>query len=741
MKRLIEHIFYFFPVQLIFIQFRRNFLLLFSWIFLFAVISGNFGSAYGVDSLYLIPEYLNKISIFSYFLLGISFGIFIMAYQISGYVSTGYLFPFLSTLRYPFWKYSINNSAIPILFILYYIYKSCVFQKEEALFDSIEIIKHTASFISGILFFIVISFIWFFSSDINISKYAKKEGTDDAEKSEDRRNPKILKKIIEKDSDWKMYNTPDEKGRFLQVRTYFVNPFKIKRARLYGHYPSEHIQNILRHNYKNGLIFSFAVLTVILASGIFKDTKEIIIPAASSINILLSLFIMMSAVFFYFFKDWSFIVFAALILLINIISKESSIKYHQSAYGLNYSKNIPVSDSLTDIEISNQINDYYSTLNILNKRVQRNKKLYKKRKPSLIFVNTCGGGLRSALLTYTALHYADSLTDGKFLDHTQLITGASGGMLGAAFQRELYLKYKKGEIKEWYNDSLCDAVSKDILNPVAFTFATGDWFFRFQKFIYNKQTYYKDRAYIWEKTFNQNTYGFLDKSLSDYKEPEESSLIPMMIFSPADVDKGRKILISPQNISYFENLSFTGLIKNRRSAVNIDFRKMYKEFDADSLRFLSAIRMSSTFPYITPFVELPGENGLKIIDAGLHDNYGLSTSLEFISIFKEWLKKNTGKIIIVQILYKDKINRDHEESLLSSVISPFSGAVENFFSFQQMNFEKQLMLADNDLKKKIVFCNIIVESEKEVSISWRLTEQEKRIILKGNKFRRKQKDN
>lgn len=734
MKGFIERILFFFPVQLILIQFRRNYLLLFSWIFLFFLVSGNFGSAYGVHSLYLLPEYLNSVGILSYFLLGLSFGIFIMSYQISAYVSTGYLFPFLSTLKYPFWKYSINNSTIPAFFLVFYIYNTILFQKEEGLFSSSEILINSSAVTIGVFLFIIVSFIWFFSSNISISKFdiAKHD-------NEEEPNPKLLQKLIEKDADWKIYNTPNEKGRFLRVRTYLVNPVKFKRARLYGHYPADHIQSVLRHNYKNGLIFLFAVFIIILALGIFKDRNAVIIPAAASINILLSLFIMLSAIFFYFFKDWSLLIFIALLLITNTVSKEINLNYHQSAYGLNYSTDLSVSDTLTDIEISNQINDYYETLTILNNRIQKNKKIYGKKKPPIIFVNTSGGGLRSALLTYAALHYADSLTSGRFLDHTQLITGASGGMLGAAYQRELYLRHERGEISEWFNDSLSEAVSKDILNPVAFTFATGDLFFRFQKFTYNSNTYYKDRAYIWEKTLNENTYGYLDKSLSEYKDDEMNSNIPMMIFSPADVERGRKILISPQNISYFEKPSFTGLIKSNRSAVNIDFRKMYKAFGADSLRFLSAIRMSSTFPYISPYVQLPGKDGLQIIDAGLHDNYGLSTTLEFISIFQEWLKKNAGEILIVHINYKDKSDDETEKSLLSSVLRPFSGAVGNFFSFQQMNFEKQLLLAEDDLIKKIQFFNIIVESEKDVSISWRLTEQEKKTIMKNLRCERNRK--
>ena len=40
---------------------------------------------------------------------------------------------------------------------------------------------------------------------------------------------------------------------------------------------------------------------------------------------------------------------------------------------------------------------------------------------------------------------------------------------------------------------------------------------------------------------------------------------------------------------------------------------------------------------------------------------------------------------------------------------------------------------DESLKEKISFINIVLESEKDISISWRLTEEEKRLIMQGVK--------
>src|SRR5207253_3553786 len=59
-------------------------------------------------------------------------------------------------------------------------------------------------------------------------------------------------------------------------------------------------------------------------------------------------------------------------------------------------------------------------------------------KPLLVFLNTSGGGHRSATFTFNVLQLLDSLTHGEIMKKTFLINGASGGMIGATYFRELY---------------------------------------------------------------------------------------------------------------------------------------------------------------------------------------------------------------------------------------------------------------------------------------------------------------
>ena len=60
-NRFLIRVIYFFPIQLLLLHFKRNHILLFFWLLLFLYVTGNFGSGFGVDTLFLAPAYLGKI--------------------------------------------------------------------------------------------------------------------------------------------------------------------------------------------------------------------------------------------------------------------------------------------------------------------------------------------------------------------------------------------------------------------------------------------------------------------------------------------------------------------------------------------------------------------------------------------------------------------------------------------------------------------------------------------------------
>ena len=91
-------------------------------------------------------------------------------------------------------------------------------------------------------------------------------------------------------------------------------------------------------------------------------------------------------------------------------------------------------------------------------------------KPIFYIINTSGGGIRSATFTFRTLQHIDSLMNGKLMSKTMIINGASGGMLGAAYYRALYLKKLNQDTINLQSATYLDDISKDLLNPIFSSF-------------------------------------------------------------------------------------------------------------------------------------------------------------------------------------------------------------------------------------------------------------------------------
>src|SRR4051812_41512662 len=151
-------------------------------------------------------------------------------------------------------------------------------------------------------------------------------------------------------------------------------------------------------------------------------------------------------------------------------------------------------------------------LNVLNNW----KSKQKEEKPVMVFLNFSGGGVRSAGFAMNVLQHLDSLTHGNLMEQTFLISGASGGILSAAYFRELYRSKVHGQPLNLQNQKYLDNISGDLLNPVFSSMIARDLLSPAQKFSIGPYKHVKDRGYAFEQKLNANTEGILDKHLGDY---------------------------------------------------------------------------------------------------------------------------------------------------------------------------------------------------------------------------------
>src|SRR5882724_6344168 len=90
---------YSFPVQLFVLHLRRHLFLLIMYVVLIMLVLKLLAAQYGIAYLFLNPEYNGKVSLFSFFLLGIAFGLFTVLWNITSYILNSHKFPFLATFR------------------------------------------------------------------------------------------------------------------------------------------------------------------------------------------------------------------------------------------------------------------------------------------------------------------------------------------------------------------------------------------------------------------------------------------------------------------------------------------------------------------------------------------------------------------------------------------------------------------------------------------------------------------
>jgi hypothetical protein len=134
-----------------------------------------------------------------------------------------------------------------------------------------------------------------------------------------------------------------------------------------------------------------------------------------------------------------------------------------------------------------------------------------------------------------------------------------------------------------------------------------------------------------------------------------------------------------------------------------------------------------------PMISLPTEPEMHLMDAGIRDNYGIKTSLLYLHHFKNWILENTSGVVIVEVRDTKRILDDERFqplSLLDKLILPFSNLNVNFTKHQDYDIELMENLFRGNLPFTLdrVTFNLTSESKKRVSLSWTLTNKEKRMV-------------
>jgi hypothetical protein len=737
---------YFFPFQLLLLHLKKNHLLLLAWILLFLYVTENLGVKYGIPYLFLFPEYFEHVGFLSFAITGFALGGFITAFNLYSYGMHAYRFPFISTIARPFLKFNINNALIPVVFVITFLWCSAEFQYTRELVHPLLILWHLLGFLFGITLFLGLALVYFTRTNTDVIKLLGSEPPPEDQPAgpiveiigpqhdhppkggaEKRQATRWLKKL-QRSEKWK-------------VETYLSPRLKIMLARSSAHYDHELQRNVLWQNHVNGAVFELVLVASFLLLGAFSDVEFFSIPAGASAFLLFTVILMIISALFSWLQGWTGTVIIGTFLALNLLSNRTDrFVYDNHAYGLDYSVE-PASYDLGTIEslagdTAQYREDVQAMIGTLEKWKQRNSVLQQaKEKPKMILVNASGGGLRSMLWTIRTLQYADSLLGGTLMDRTMLLAGSSGGLIGASYYRQLALVDQYQDTRDRFDREILTEVSQDMLNPVVFSFVTNDMFFRYRKVKDGTHEYTMDRAHAFESRLNKMTRGLLNVRLADMEKVEREARTPILVISPTSINDGRRLVIGSLPMSFLTYSTPSSRTGGGGQPEAIEFQRMFDAQGADSLKLTSALRMNATFPYITPVVTLPSEPRMRVMDAGMRDNYGYRVTLSMLLTFREWIAENTSGVIILQLrdTQRELDVNPIGTSLWDRLMDPVGSVYANFLRGQDQDYDLMLHQAAawTDFPLEVIDLELRHSRDEQISLSWHLTEVERKRILRG----------
>lgn len=728
LQKKLLNFYYTFPVQLLKLQLKHNVLLLSIWGILWAIISGRLGTSIGLHKLFLDPEYLGKVTFGSFYIIGLAFGSFFIAWNTSIYILNSYRFPFLASLRRPLGKFTLNNLTIPLLFIGYYLYKIVAFQWYNEYSGEGSIGLYCLGFLLGLLTLMWIAMIYFRYTNTDLEAYHKQYQL---------KLSGMLKSLVVKRKERKINLSKDGPYKNAWRVDYFLTEqLQWRIVRDVEHYNFKLLERIFRQNHANALVIQSVSITALILMAALVEYEWFRIPAAASLLLLCSILTTIIGALKYWTEEWRILAFIVAFLAVNQMMSWGWFAYQNSAYGLNYDVQ-PVAYSHRTLDSLASRTRYRADTDETEAILERwRAKFPAEQKPRLVIVCVSGGGMRASLWSKHVIRTLDDALDGELMPHTVLMTGASGGMWGAALYRELYYQQQLGKLPSCRDSSYLDYASKDLMNALAFTFLVNDIFIPWVNREVNGYTYRQDRGYIFEQQFIENTNGLLGQPLAYYKAPEAAAQIPMMFVTPLISNDSRLMVISPQGVSYMMRPPFSFQGRAGVGAIDaVDYAALFSQHDPLNLRFATALRMNATFPFIFPSVQMPTEPVITVVDAGFRDNFGLEMATRFAAIFRNWIRNHTSGVTIVSIrsyAQSEVIIPSASKSLVELAFNPL-GPVFALDALQNYHHDAYLAY----LKSKIGYDKVDVVDfvykptllNERASLSLHLTKREKNDIL------------
>jgi hypothetical protein len=281
-------------------------------------------------------------------------------------------------------------------------------------------------------------------------------------------------------------------------------------------------------------------------------------------------------------------------------------------------------------------------------------------KPPLVVVATSGGALRAAVWTLNVLGSLEARVPG-FLRHVRILTGASGGMVGAAhLVSALAERGPSGAPLDppWF-DALIEGAAKDSLTAITRALILP----------------LDDRGKALERSWERHTNGRLAMPFRALMPGEAAGWLPSVIYSPMLVEDGRRLLVSNLDLG-----AITGSLRPWAAPQTPDLPSISSiqlfacgGEGIDAIRLSTVARLNATFPWVTSAALLTSAPDRRVVDAGYYDDFGVDIATAWMRQNDKWLEANTSGVLLIQI-------RDGESDETDPRVAPGPGLMHEWIS-------------------------------------------------------------
>jgi hypothetical protein len=266
------------------------------------------------------------------------------------------------------------------------------------------------------------------------------------------------------------------------------------------------------------------------------------------------------------------------------------------------------------------------------------------RRGPLVVVAADGGGVRAATWIMSVLTQLEDDFQGRFPEQVRLVSGASGGMLGAAHYVGSLQPPASGPVRHRTpaddpldRQALLKGIAEDSLTPLAKRLVLHD-------LIPGLAYLGSDRGDSIQEAWERSTQGVLLQTVRSLQKGEREGWRPSLVLSPMIVEDGRRLFISNLEL---DNLATQATPQRDLSRSAIELARMFH--DAAALRLGTAVRMSATFPYVMPAIEIPTRPALRTVDAGYYDEHGVNLATLWLLDHAELIRRRVPRVILIEI--------------------------------------------------------------------------------------------